>query len=1422
MESEHDNDERPEKQEKNEHKNEERTKKQEKNEKENTEQSKKKEKIPNPYLKAFWFSKLTFFWMNTFVFRNRNKEFNQEDHFELEDRYNVKNTHEKSQEILDNSKNLWIFFLRAFPKKLLLICVTFFYAFNDLFQVYIMYTLTTYLNDIEVNKNKIDKWYMAQIFGLILLSQLLANMISLITFYLVFNELVMVKNNFMIHIFNKTLKIKSKSSSDNFEGNIINLIQVDCQKFESQGAFFFYIFYSFISIISTFSLAFYMMGVAFLSYLGISVFVSICSGFLFKLNIRYEKQLLALRDQRITLQNNLFKNIRFIKFNVYENFFVKYLYDFKKKELFFLKRKYFMIACIILIFWINPAISLAGMFLTYFSIHKFMSLGFFMGFEKLVGTIEGLFRLVPWVLNTVAQLYITFQRLSKFLGIKETDLSFITHTKEKKTEDKEIKNDEDDNIAIEFTNGNFKYDYGSMNDWVAYMKKSTKTKKQTKEEIEEEKKKEEEKEKNLFKLSNLNFQIKKGELIFIIGKIGCGKSSLLGSMIGQLKYEDDTKVKINGNYVYCPQTSYLMTKSIKDNITFYKKFDKERFDKSIKMADMGEDIKSFDDGVEKVITEGGMNLSGGQRLRINLARTFYQEKDIYLFDDPFSSLDIHVSCRIIENAIIKDLKGKTRIVVSHSIQYLKYADRIMYMDNGKIEFFDCFDKFKETDYFGVLQNTINKKEEKEVEKIEELELLEIEKQVSEKLVLEKNIKSMKSIEKKKSVFDEEKDKYIKKYFMEEEKYVGRKLGLMIKLLIKYYGGVLALIFILAMAALPNYFYYYSTLYLYDTIKNMKDDPDSKWKRLVNYTLLIILPNIASFFRFGIILLFQTKMVKRLHHKMMIHATHGDLLGFYDKIPIGRLTNKFSNDLTSIEDNFIYNYNGTLLFFVMLVIDLFIICVSISPIVVVFMIFYIILVFYFQNIYIKINKDIFRLENMTKTPIVHLTTEIIKGRNIIQIAEIEDKIIDEVTGKINANNKNVIAQKALGSWFTSNLVLFNIFFVQLASFSIFLYMVGTEVDTKSLVICINYMFCIIGDLNAFINSLSGLETQVVYLERCEAMADIPAEKNYKNLEKNYKFLENKIENELEEFLPIKNTEKAFRRFDYEEINDYNFKQAFFEKGKIEFKNVFAKYPINDNYVLKDINFVVNPGEKLGICGQTGSGKSTIIKLINQYLNVAKGKVLIDDYDVTKIDLKKLRSEFLIISQEIALFNGTIKENLNPKYLIKKNQKKKKVEQDVTRSNLEEPLIVEEDEDEDNINDKEIIDCLINFGFSKEKLKEKGLNFVIENGGKNLSEGEQQLITIFRALFTEKKIIILDEATSSIDYETEKKIIDFFYKKIKDKTVISIAHRINTVLGCDKIIILKDGEIVEVGAIEELLAKKDSLFKEMYDKVNQHLE
>jgi ABC-type multidrug transport system fused ATPase/permease subunit len=234
-----------------------------------------------------------------------------------------------------------------------------------------------------------------------------------------------------------------------------------------------------------------------------------------------------------------------------------------------------------------------------------------------------------------------------------------------------------------------------------------------------------------------------------------------------------------------------------------------------------------------------------------------------------------------------------------------------------------------------------------------------------------------------------------------------------------------------------------------------------------------------------------------------------------------------------------------------------------------------------------------------------------------------------------------------------------------------------------------------------------------------------------------------------------------------------------RGNIEFKNVWFAYN-GDDFVLKDISFSINPGETVAIVGHTGAGKTSIINILTRFYDINKGEILLDGINIEKLDKRELRKYISMVLQDVFLFSGNVKSNINL--------------------------------DNGDISEERIIDAAKIVGADKfiEELPQK-YNEEVKERGATLSVGQKQLISFARALAYDPKILILDEATSSIDTESEHLIKQAIEKLLVGRTAIVIAHRLSTIQNADKIIVLHKGEIREIGNHQQLLAKKGIYYK-----------
>lgn len=295
-----------------------------------------------------------------------------------------------------------------------------------------------------------------------------------------------------------------------------------------------------------------------------------------------------------------------------------------------------------------------------------------------------------------------------------------------------------------------------------------------------------------------------------------------------------------------------------------------------------------------------------------------------------------------------------------------------------------------------------------------------------------------------------------------------------------------------------------------------------------------------------------------------------------------------------------------------------------------------------------------------------------------------------------------------------------------------------------------------------------------------------------------------------------------------------------QGQIEFKDVELRYRPNTEVVLRKLNFKVSPGEKVGVVGRTGAGKSTLSMALTRIVELMGGKIEIDGVDISKLDIAALREQITMIPQDPVMFSGTLGYNLDPfdestderkielikkaglEYLLEgvsKQELKEKNEKELKAKKAgKDEKNEDEESDSSETKDSKDDEKKKDDAEKKDEDKEdeddnKGLKFKVKEEGKNLSVGERQLICIIRAILRCNKIVILDEATANIDVVTEQAIQKLIDEEFKGATVLCIAHRLNTIIRSNKVLVMDKGQAIEFDTPAALMADKSSVFSKM---------
>ena len=1266
-------------------------------------------------------------------------------------------------------------------------------------------------------------------------------------------------------IFDKLLVVSPSSRHNKAEtGEIVNYVQID----SNQLIRFVTMSPSLITIpISIFAYSFLLfdyLGISFSFGLGVLLIFLLINYFMQKTFKKLQKRRQANMDKRLRMTTAILFNLKVLKLYSWDDFFFDRLNDLREIELNTIRKIFNFRNSNQTVFWLSPIMTTIVTIGAYEYLNKetqieniFVSLG-------VLNSLQEPVRAIAMIYTSFLETLISLKRIQKFMNqenIKEENI--ITNDEKTKEED----------IMIKIENGTFS--------WGAEQKGILNA--------------DDEDRLIALNLRDINFTVKKGEFVCIIGEVGSGKSSLLNAMLNNMiqvspeevakildarKIPDDVdhplqivpegklsvalerdstvpknpmqeittkieskmenniednpdsnnynKVYINGSIAYVCQTPFIQNNTLKNNILFFHEFNAEKYNKVLKISELLPDLEILKGGDMTEIGERGINLSGGQKARVSIARALYSDSDIYLLDDPISALDAHVGRNIINNVLCDYLKNKTRILVTHAIQYCDRADRIVYMKDGKIEWEGDFQSLEEQEFYknmvikkkeeednlqkknseeidfnnksNNINNDINQEENlnlidnirqpnsdrkksideeyidlKHKQKLDESSML-IENPDQEKVVeplitdeeSDKNldIKKKPSSHKKQdeeenitNIGNKENEGEIKRITKEEDRVKGKLKGNVYATYFRNNGGALFVITLFFILIFWQGLKCGSDLWLVHwKDEESKKDPNERidWKNFLMYSGLGISAALFVYLRLLIIYIGSISNSRALHRNMLHHLIKAPINLYHDTVPKGQIFNRLSNDLFKIDigESFMFynvsSYSANL-------IGQIVVCAIFQPYCLTLVPFIVILGLLTMRYYLNCSREISRLESISRSPLLNSVNETVFGALTIRAFKLNNYFIDDFRKKADNFLKTRIFLVGIMNWYTLMLdFLSYMFIIFLILFSIFF---RFDFEPATIGILLNYCVQIQDELVRYLTCRSNLENDMVGLERAIAYTKIIQERP------------DKMKND-------------------DEIGLWP------SEGSIRFENYSVQYRPETEIVLKNLNFEINPREKIGIVGRTGSGKSTIALCLFRILEAKEGKIYMDDVDISQIGLKKLRSNITIIPQDPTLMEGSLKFNIDPL---------------------------------NNHTEKEIEDVMREIGFwyicernlEENKNKpdnEKGLNMIITENGGNISIGERQLICITRAILRKSKIIIMDEATASIDVNTENIIQKAINNLLKDSTILTIAHRIKTVLNSDRILVLDKGQVVEFDKPKFLLANKNSMFYEFYNNAN----
>ena len=829
-------------------------------------------------------------------------------------------------------------------------------------------------------------------------------------------------------------------------------------------------------------------------------------------------------------------------------------------------------------------------------------------------------------------------------------------------------------------------------------------------------------------LKNINLTVEKGEFICIIGEVGSGKSSLVQAILNNMisLNSSNTKIIVNGTISYVGQEAWIQNNTVKNNILFYQPYDPEKYENILKLCELNQDLNSLTGGDLTEIGEKGVNISGGQKARISLARAMYCDNDIYILDDPISALDAHVGKNIMHNCIIDYLKDKTRILVTHALQYTSFADRIYYMKNGEIKWEGQYKELIKQKFYSEFAEKINSKINEEKDKDKNIN--------SQKENNSKNTNINTNISLNKGI--------IQRITKDEAKEIGKINKKVFLSYFSYIGGIKFAFVLLFTLLTWQGLRIISDLWLGYWSEHQGEKSNAFF--FIIYGLTAMGGSLFNYLRTRVITSGSINCSTKLHNQMITSLIYAPINLFHDTIPKGQIFNRLSKDLPTVDTYTMYWFM-TLTAFGSSFLGAVFVCSLYEKECLFFLPIFVVLCWFLYRFYINCSRELNRIEGILNSPILNLVNETIPGTATIRAYNLQNKYIEIFQNKVDEHYKLLYYINGTGQWYLLCLNLLSMVF--LAYMVIMTLMHKNKFTPKIIGIILTYSLVLQEDMIEFLSSFSNFENTMTKMERSLSYTNIISERAQS----------------LTSDLSLANWPS---------------------KGEILFENFCVKYRNDTEMVLKNINFHLKPGEHLGVVGRTGSGKSTISLCLFRILEAFSGKIYIDGVDISKVGLNKLRKNITIIPQDSTLMNGTLRYNIDPA---------------------------------NDYTDLEIINVMKKIGFDYILNQNKeGLEQNISENGSNLSIGEKQLICITRAILRKSKIIVLDEATASIDYKTEEIIQTALNEILSTSTMISIAHRIKTVMNADKILVLENGEIIEFDTPKQLLSNKNSYFYDFYSK------
>ncbi|KAI1318942.1 hypothetical protein EDD11_005376 [Mortierella claussenii] len=1162
-------------------------------------------------------------------------------------------------------------------------------------------------------------------------------------FHLCFRTGMHIRAGLVTAIYQKSLRLSNSARQTFTVGEIVNHMSIDAQRVQDLVTYLHVVWSGLFQIAIAMYLLYDTMSWAIFAGVTVMILTIPLNARLSVFMKNFQQQQMKNKDTRIKLMNELLNGIRVIKLYAWEGTFLQKVLTVRNDyELATMKKIGYLSAVQSFTWACTPFLVSLATFSVYALVMKRpMTTDIVFPAISLFNLLQFPLSMFPNVISSTVEAYVALGRVHKFLTSSEVDPHAVIV---------------EDPRKFSGRNASDKYTIIVKDATYSWYRDSSSV-----------------------AISDINLALKRDCLLSIVGRVGSGKSSLIAALCGDLERVSG-EIRIRGSVAFVPQQAWIMNDTLRANILFGNSYDPVFYQKTIEACCLQQDFDMLQGGDMTEIGERGINLSGGQKARISLARAVYARTDVYLFDDPLSAVDAHVGRTIFDKVIGPKglLAGRTRVLVTHQIQYLAQSTNVMMLRDGRTVEQGSYQELmqKKSDVFQLVSEYGNdSSEEGEEETLRQQQQQQI--FPEEDIILDEDVvapddfpadeasllsttpqsarrdsirssSSVRTLRRPSDASIQQRSKTAKvdtsthNIITEEQMRQGsvhRSVYLAYAKACSYRSVILYIIsMVFSQGASIS-----TSLWLthWSSDNDLGDHTHGSLYYIGIYAALGMSYSLLTVFQSIILQVYcGIRSARVLHQEMLLSVLRSPMV-FFDTTPMGRILNRFSKDQSTIDEVLPRSFSGYSRTLFQVASVLFVVTFSTPSFIVVIVPFGFVYL-WLQRYYLATSREIRRLDSVSRSPVFAHFQETLGGISTIRAYRQQGRFIQGNEFRLDQNLRAYYPGIAGNRWLAfrletlSSTIIFGSAFLSVVSLSR-----NLDVDPGLVGLSLTYAMSITQTLNWMVRQYTEIESNIVSVER------------------------------LKEYVELKPEAPEI-------IEDHRPPQDWPAEGRVEFVDYETRYRPGLDLVLRGVSCSIRPYEKIGICGRTGAGKSSLTLSLFRIIEAVRGQIFVDGIDISKLGLYDVRSRLSIIPQDPVLFAGTIRFNLDP---LGKS------------SDLELWQALEDSYLKDYVSSME-----------------GGLNGTVLEGGENFSVGQRQLICLARALLRKTSLLILDEATAAIDLETDALVQKIIRQKFCNCTILTIAHRINTVMDSDRIMVLDSGRVAEFDTPEALLKNTKSIF------------